>query len=347
MDKTKSSGEKVNFEIDVKLLPDYDGAKYHLDLLENPNGLDPVTDDSPLHAALFRGSEKIAELLLRRGTDPNLTNMIGWTPLHIVCRWDNDLAEKFLKICDEVQKTVQIDVVDKLGYTPLRLAVSNFLPNHVKMLLDRGADLSGFSSAVDAGNVMDVVEHLENGGYDLDESDALSIMKLFDEYELFEESSVDLVNGCRDDGLLAKETKRMRIFPAIDVAWVSYRKPDTTPSLTLYDFIHLANDEATRVMKREYYLGFALLRQQSRLLPHHSKAVYEHLCEKMLRGFFRCWAKLHFMQLIRNALPFECCEMIIDNSTLTNRDLYHICLAAKGEFSCYCCRFLRDVYDCN
>ncbi|CAB0038618.1 unnamed protein product [Trichogramma brassicae] len=317
MDKTKNAGEKVNFEIDVKILRqhnsyifevetrtwyayynfddqhlqnlhcacsigDYDFAKFSLDFLQNPNGLDPVTGDSPLHAALLHGHEKIAEWLLRSGADPNSANMIGWTPLHIACRRDNDLAEKFLKICDELRKTVQIDAVDKLGYTPLRLAVSNFLPNHVKILLDRGADLSSFvfpspahfgerfyarkdyfseQKLIIACNVMDVVEHLENGGYDFDESDALSIMKLFDRYELFEESSADLENSCRDDERLAKEAKRMPILPVSFVPWYESCEPATTPSLSLYDFIHLSIDEAARVLKREYYLGFQLSNQ--------------------------------------------------------------------------------------
>uniref|UniRef100_A0ABD2W530 Uncharacterized protein n=1 Tax=Trichogramma kaykai TaxID=54128 RepID=A0ABD2W530_9HYME len=61
------------------------------------------------------------------GADPNMADEEGLTPLHFICqRKDNyDFAELFFKMNKELNQQVQVDARDKLGRTPLQLAVAN------------------------------------------------------------------------------------------------------------------------------------------------------------------------------------------------------------------------------
>ncbi|CAB0040198.1 unnamed protein product [Trichogramma brassicae] len=108
---------------------------------------------TPLHLALFKGKKKATEWLLRRGANPNLANKEGCTPLHAIsCREvDDDFAEKFFQICDDIRQTVQVDVRDKRGRTPLHLALRKSKKIAAESLLRRGAntnlaDSEGFTS---------------------------------------------------------------------------------------------------------------------------------------------------------------------------------------------------------
>ncbi|CAB0030218.1 unnamed protein product [Trichogramma brassicae] len=164
--------------------------------------------NTPLHLASKEGWANMVEMLLRRGANPNLANDEGHTPLHAICARGqfhaDDLAETFFKINDELNQRVQIDPRDKLGRTPLQLAVANLGLYTVKSLLNRGADLSSFVfpslSQLDerfklirykdiryklglASSLLADIECLEKKGYELDRSDALTIMKCFAKHQ--------------------------------------------------------------------------------------------------------------------------------------------------------------------
>uniref|UniRef100_A0ABD2X4E8 Uncharacterized protein n=1 Tax=Trichogramma kaykai TaxID=54128 RepID=A0ABD2X4E8_9HYME len=104
--------------------------------------------NTPLHLAMLNNSVYVTQMLLRRGANPNLANDEGSTPLHLFYMrrdyYDIGLMELFFKICDEVNRPVQVDVVDKLGWTPLQLAVANLCPDCIDILFEHGADLCKF-----------------------------------------------------------------------------------------------------------------------------------------------------------------------------------------------------------
>ncbi|CAB0028309.1 unnamed protein product [Trichogramma brassicae] len=96
--------------------------------------------NTPLHLALLRNTKKLVEWLLRRGADINLTNENGRTPLHM-CITNLDLMKLFFKINKELDQTVQVNVRDKFGDTPLHLALQyQSDKEEIEFLLRRGAN---------------------------------------------------------------------------------------------------------------------------------------------------------------------------------------------------------------
>ncbi|CAB0044211.1 unnamed protein product [Trichogramma brassicae] len=159
--------------------------------------------NTPLHMTVSTGHRQLMQLLLNNGANPNSTNVYGWTPLHIICKKENnywrtkDLAELFLNINDEVHQLVQIDAVDNLGRTPLQWAVANLKSDLVEALLNRGADLSKFVFPTESHfdecikslpseryeNKLDlvfralfIVDQLEKRGYEMDRTALCSRM---------------------------------------------------------------------------------------------------------------------------------------------------------------------------
>uniref|UniRef100_A0ABD2VSG7 Uncharacterized protein n=1 Tax=Trichogramma kaykai TaxID=54128 RepID=A0ABD2VSG7_9HYME len=95
--------------------------------------------NTPLYLSL-KSSHVQTFLLLMNGADPNLANAEGTTPLHIICQQyhNNDLAELFFYLNDVNQQTVQIKTQDKLGDTPLHLALCYGQKKAAYSLLRRG-----------------------------------------------------------------------------------------------------------------------------------------------------------------------------------------------------------------
>ncbi|CAB0037015.1 unnamed protein product [Trichogramma brassicae] len=119
-----------------------------LELGQDPNCLQPKTGDSILHLFATRDltcpMERIIQLLLNHGADPNLANKNGSTPLHVICENRSygaySVFSMLLESIDEFQQTMLIDAKDKWGDTPLLLATSKRNAEMVASLLRRGAD---------------------------------------------------------------------------------------------------------------------------------------------------------------------------------------------------------------
>ncbi|CAB0044961.1 unnamed protein product [Trichogramma brassicae] len=106
-----------------------DVVKKFLELGQDPDCLAQKSVDPPLHFALKNGDEELVGLLLRNGADPNMADAEGSTPLHTICKKNDDdsLAKMLFEISDEKHQLVQMDTKDKLGRTPLQLAVKRIV----------------------------------------------------------------------------------------------------------------------------------------------------------------------------------------------------------------------------
>ncbi|KAL7300505.1 hypothetical protein TKK_0006506 [Trichogramma kaykai] len=312
-------------------------VKKFLELGQDPNCLWRETGDSPLHLALKHQRGKwVAEPLLRRGANPNLANKQGATPLHMISRreYDDDLVKRFFEMVDNDDnkrrgKRVEVDARDELGRTPLQLAVANFLPGVLDVLLDRGADLAGFRFPAErdfdewfesrgsrqiekrlmlVSGALAVVERLEQRGYELDRQDALTVMRLFDKHRVFKRPA-NLPERWYDAEYFAQEAKKIMVVP----------------SLSLYDLIVASRPPLTH----KDYFDFTRQQDFAYLSARNFHACAAHLSETMARRFHRAWALDSFVELTRFRLPILCCEKIVER--LGNRDLWHVCLAAAGQ----------------
>uniref|UniRef100_A0ABD2VW41 Uncharacterized protein n=1 Tax=Trichogramma kaykai TaxID=54128 RepID=A0ABD2VW41_9HYME len=304
--------------------------------------------NTALHFAVHFGKGEKIETLLRGGADINLVNAVGSTPLHLVCHtgYDDDTMELLFKINEELDRPVRVDVTDNLGRTPLQLAVAKISPINLDILVNNGADVASFVFRDDsyfgkelkqsgssefwsnfklrlASGALLVVERLERGGYELDQSDALAIMKLFAEHGLFERAADLDKHWYYDYPLLETLAREVTIAPDLSLhdLIVSLSPEEAKKRVTCEDYFELARGYEVR------HLPCTVWHDE----PAHGQAFFRHLCEKLSRDFFQSWAMDLFMKLIHYRLPLECGQMIVQQ--LNNQDLYNICMAATGQSS--------------
>ncbi|CAB0044951.1 unnamed protein product [Trichogramma brassicae] len=133
---------------------------------------------------------------------------------------------------------------------------------------------------------MIVIEQLEEKGYELDRNDALTIMKFFDKLKLFPKLA-DLENNWYDDIVFVIEAYKIMI----------------KSSLSLNDLIKLRPNEASKLLTYKDYREFARSNEFSVLPERYRDDCALHLCEKLLRRFFRDWVLDCFYDLIHKRLP--------------------------------------------
>ncbi|CAB0030027.1 unnamed protein product [Trichogramma brassicae] len=142
-------------------------AKF-LELGQDPNCFSQETRDArysetPLNLSLINNHQRVAELLLRSGADPNLCSQNGDVPLHIICGTvddsdDGELLEKFFAINDQLNNKVQVNAQNVQGDTPLLLALQTGNKKAVELLLQKDADpnvanASGFTPVYFIGTI--------------------------------------------------------------------------------------------------------------------------------------------------------------------------------------------------
>uniref|UniRef100_A0ABD2WJ17 Uncharacterized protein n=1 Tax=Trichogramma kaykai TaxID=54128 RepID=A0ABD2WJ17_9HYME len=316
-----------------------------IDELNKPLQVEARDDlgNTPLHQAVGSGRRKVIEWLLRRGANPNVTDAEGSTPLHIICKdyyGDHKSMEIFFQINDELNQSVQLDVRDNEGRTPLELAVANLKPVLVRILLHRGANVSSFVFPADncfnfyrnicsgwilkmrtAFEVLACVENLENRGYELDRDDAFTIMKLFSKSKLFEKS-VDAKKCFYNDKKFVRIAKKIMIPTGQSER---ENEAESSKRQSLYDLIQLPPREVKNLITYNKHFWNEI---QHQLPTELEAACAVHLCEKISRRFFQRSTLYPYWEIIHHRLPILCCEMILGH--LNNEDLYNICLVAQG-----------------
>ena len=118
-------------------------------LIENGADISQMTSGDPMKMVSMRGHDKIIELMLERGWDPDKEDNTGRTPLHWAAKYGHKNVTQVL-----LGVGVQLNKTDKDGETPLHLAASgqqgltvqplqtlnaNYF-DLFQLLVDRGAD---------------------------------------------------------------------------------------------------------------------------------------------------------------------------------------------------------------
>ncbi|XP_014222185.1 serine/threonine-protein phosphatase 6 regulatory ankyrin repeat subunit C-like [Trichogramma pretiosum] len=93
---------------------------------------------TPIQYAVQFDFRKAAALLLRRGADPNIVNVEEKNVLHIMCQKDTD--DDTVRLFFIGNSSPRVNAQDKLGNTPLHLALMNAHKELAEVLLRNGAD---------------------------------------------------------------------------------------------------------------------------------------------------------------------------------------------------------------
>jgi len=106
------------------------------------NEVDPLTGDTPLHAAIRGESLKELDHLIRQGANLNAVDEDGLTPLMCACSWGGVMGMKIaIRLINAGADVNFVRVDDEM--TALCFAACDSRPEVVQSLLDRGAQVEG------------------------------------------------------------------------------------------------------------------------------------------------------------------------------------------------------------
>uniref|UniRef100_A0ABD2WK72 Uncharacterized protein n=1 Tax=Trichogramma kaykai TaxID=54128 RepID=A0ABD2WK72_9HYME len=308
------------------------------------------TGRTPLHLAILGGNEEVAPLLLIRGAHPNSADAKGLTPLHCICMSERNvnLFRVFRTISRQKGWVVPLDPLDNELRTPLQWAVACLAPNIIDSLLIAGALLSNFAypdrsffnecfessltgepaeiNLKMAFGLLGVIEALDIEGYDPKLSDVLTIMSLFAERNLFDNSLLEAHNWY-DDEEFVKVAKKIMMY--------CEEEDENSYNLSFFDLIQLPTKKAAQKLMYPYSCcdqcrdQFWSSANMGKLPEASIEFCARYFCDKIARTFFRQMTVECFYQLVRPVLMLDCCEEIVDK--LPVKDWYSICLAVDSN----------------
>ncbi|XP_023319201.1 dynein regulatory complex subunit 7 [Trichogramma pretiosum] len=288
------SGQKWNRTIKELFRVVYN--RYDLNYVDQ-NGL------SHFHVACMFGCEAVVMKFFDAGqhpdclpSEPTTRSLQVTPPIHLALEYEHyELVELLLL------NGADSNALDKVGHSPLYYAVIRLLPNVVDLLLDRGADLTTFVfplrciykrfctrmkksmvtyNLAEVSSVIVILESLQDHGYTLTRSEALTIFQFFNKFRFFQQSC-----GIKDH--LEKQK------------FVSMAKRTMiNPSVSLYQLIKLSQHKPSKRVTYQDYLEFANSEEHRNMYSRKDCDAY--LCKILAKKFFRRWAPFPgFKQLLQ------------------------------------------------
>ncbi|KAL7307007.1 hypothetical protein TKK_0000756 [Trichogramma kaykai] len=305
--------------------------------------------NSPLHLALEHGYLAKVELLLKRGADRNLANDEGSTPLHVVCKrkvvrhhqheWAVKLATALFETKSDgnrKQQAVRVNARDNSGRTPLQWAVARIIPGVVDIVLNRGADVSGFVFPTeDFVTFYDLL--IENYGTRFMPNASFYALRVIHQVEkrirkLDQGVSLQIARKFAEHGLMDRKTNFAECLRRNEDFASLVKKQLAAAGLSVRSRLPLPADKAEKVFALEdfdewFAFQVTLDCEDDNAGTHPACVAY--LCQTALGAFLRRWALDFFLALTRYQLPVLCCEQII--GPLQAKDLWNICLAVTEQ----------------
>ena len=96
---------------------------------------------SALHIAVLKNQTEAVALLLQNGADPNLTDALGNTPIHLASAEANQSISLQL-ILNSNSRNLKLDAINHAGLCALHIAVNSLNNKSVELLLAAGADVN-------------------------------------------------------------------------------------------------------------------------------------------------------------------------------------------------------------
>uniref|UniRef100_A0ABD2WTK0 Uncharacterized protein n=1 Tax=Trichogramma kaykai TaxID=54128 RepID=A0ABD2WTK0_9HYME len=254
------------------------------------------------HVACMFGCETVVMNFFDAGQHPNClpsepTTCSGVNPpIHLALKYEHyELVELLLL------NGADPDALDIKGNSLLYYAVKRLLPNVVDLLLEYGADPTTFVvplrkiykrfftrmkksmvtyNLAEVSSVIVILESLQDHGYKLKRSEALTIFQFFNKFRFFQQSC-----GIKDH----LEKKKF-----VSMA----KRTMINPSVSLYKLIKLSKHQPSKRVTYQDYWEFANSEEHRDMYSRKDCDAY--LCKILAKKFFRRWAPFPgFKQLLQ------------------------------------------------
>uniref|UniRef100_A0ABD2WKD9 Uncharacterized protein n=1 Tax=Trichogramma kaykai TaxID=54128 RepID=A0ABD2WKD9_9HYME len=294
------------------------------------------TGDRPLHLAIRHERSHVFAELLRAGANPNLCDARGETPLHLACRKQDDGAWARLVLA-LANRALDVNARDKEGRTPLHWAVTNLLPDVIKGMLDRGLHLPPYSFPEEPHFYPRLAESRGEDRFAARlAAAALGVVEIFATRGFTRIPFLTILNVFRAQGLLERSARALRAWHGDEEEEFAAAASELRigSSFSLYDLIRMGPVEASRapVAWQDYY-GFACSSSLWTLPERHWEPCSLRICEIIARRLCQRLALRRLCHMTLYAMPLHVYRAIVD--TMTARDLYDYCLAARSEILRY------------